>query len=87
LTTCLNVTHATVSNTGTMYAATTCNQVDAVFRSFDRGLTWQSMPALPGGRLVTYPRLGHSLATVREDVLDRLAAFLESIGGNSISPG
>jgi hypothetical protein len=46
--TCLNVVHAVVSNTGTMYAASTCNQVDAVFRSFDRGLTWRAMPALPG---------------------------------------
>jgi predicted alpha/beta-hydrolase family hydrolase len=46
-----------------------------------------AVPALPGGRLVTYPRLGHSLAPVRDDALDRIAAFLAGIDGHSISPG
>jgi pimeloyl-ACP methyl ester carboxylesterase len=40
-----------------------------------------SMPALPSGRLVTYPRLGHSLGPVREDALDRIAAFLAGLDG------
>jgi len=31
---------------------------------------------LPGAQLVTYPRLGHTLAPVLEDVLDRVAAFV-----------
>jgi predicted alpha/beta-hydrolase family hydrolase len=31
---------------------------------------------LPAAELVTYPRLGHTLAAVLEDVLDRVAAFL-----------
>ncbi len=31
---------------------------------------------LPAAELVTYPRLGHTLAPVLEDVLDRVAAFV-----------
>jgi predicted alpha/beta-hydrolase family hydrolase len=31
---------------------------------------------LPGAELVTYPRLGHTLAPVLDDVLDRVAAFV-----------
>ncbi len=31
---------------------------------------------LPGAELVTYPRLGHTLKPVLEDVLDRIAAFV-----------
>jgi hypothetical protein len=31
---------------------------------------------LPDARLVTYPRLGHTLKPVLDDVLDRVAAFL-----------
>lgn len=31
---------------------------------------------LPAAEVVTYPRLGHSLAPVLEDVMDRVAAFL-----------
>jgi len=31
---------------------------------------------LPAAEVVTYPRLGHTLAPVLEDVLDRVAAFL-----------
>ncbi len=34
------------------------------------------MSTLPGGRLVTWPRLGHSLAPVREEALDVVATFL-----------
>ncbi len=37
-----------------------------------------------GGRaeLVTYPRLGHGLKPVLDDVLDRVAAFLRSLEGS-----
>jgi predicted alpha/beta-hydrolase family hydrolase len=35
---------------------------------------------LPDARLVTYPRLGHTLRPVLDDVLDRAAAFLREIG-------
>ena len=35
-----------------------------------------AMPALAHGELVTYPRLGHTLKPVLEDVLDRTAAFI-----------
>ena len=31
---------------------------------------------IPGATLVTYPRLGHTLKPVLEDVLDRVAAFV-----------
>ena len=41
-----------------------------------------AMPLLPDGRLVTYPRLGHGLLPVREDVLDRIAAFLAGLDGS-----
>jgi uncharacterized protein len=34
---------------------------------------------LPSGRLVVYPGLGHDLTTVREDVLDRVAAFVREV--------
>ncbi|MEW5991964.1 MAG: alpha/beta family hydrolase [Chloroflexota bacterium] len=34
---------------------------------------------LPDARLVTYPRLGHTLRPVLDDVLDRVAAFLHGI--------
>ncbi len=37
------------------------------------------VPTLPGGRLVTWPRLGHSLAPVREEALDVVVAFLRGI--------
>ncbi|HET7828192.1 MAG TPA: alpha/beta family hydrolase [Candidatus Limnocylindrales bacterium] len=40
-----------------------------------------AMPALARGSLVTYPRLGHTLATVRADALDRIAAFLGELPG------
>lgn len=35
-----------------------------------------AMARLPNGELVTYPRLGHTLKPVLEDVLDRVAAFV-----------
>jgi predicted alpha/beta-hydrolase family hydrolase len=36
----------------------------------------QAMGGLPEGELVTYPRLGHGLTAVLDDVLDRTAAFI-----------
>ena len=36
---------------------------------------------LPTAELVTYPRLGHTLKPVLEDVLDRVAAFLRQVEG------
>lgn len=36
---------------------------------------------LPEAELVTYPRLGHGLLPVLDDALDRMAAFLTSLGG------
>ena len=38
-----------------------------------------AMPALTAGRLVTWPRLGHSLLPVREAALDLMAAFLAEL--------
>ncbi|MBF8290114.1 MAG: hypothetical protein HW391_1082 [Chloroflexi bacterium] len=35
---------------------------------------------LPDARLVTYPRLGHTLRPVLDDALDRVAAFLREVG-------
>ena len=35
---------------------------------------------LPNAELVTYPKLGHTLKPVLDDVLDRSAAFLEAAG-------
>ena len=34
---------------------------------------------IPGATLVTYPRLGHTLKPVLEDVLDRVRAFVEEL--------
>ena len=34
---------------------------------------------LPGARLVTYPRIGHSLQPVLDDALDRAAAFVHEL--------
>ncbi len=39
----------------------------------------EAMGLLPDGELVTYPRLGHGLKAVLEDVLDRTAAFVEGL--------
>ena len=36
---------------------------------------------LPHGELVTYPRQGHGLAAVLDDVVDRVAAFVRSAAG------
>lgn len=38
-----------------------------------------AMAMLPQGELVTYPRLGHGLKPVLEDVLDRTAAFVRDL--------
>jgi uncharacterized protein len=37
------------------------------------------VPRLVHGELVTYPRLGHTLKPVLDDVLDRVAAFLQGV--------
>jgi predicted alpha/beta-hydrolase family hydrolase len=36
---------------------------------------------MPSAQLVTYPRLGHGLAPVLDDALDRVAAFVRSLAG------
>jgi predicted alpha/beta-hydrolase family hydrolase len=43
------------------------------------GLLEGSVPLLPHGRLVTYPRLGHTLKPVQADALDRIDAFLREM--------
>lgn len=43
------------------------------------GLLEASMPTMPMGRLVTYPRLGHTLKPVQADALDCVAAFLAEL--------
>jgi uncharacterized protein len=40
-----------------------------------------AVPMLAHGELVTYPRLGHTLKPVLDDVLDRVAAFLKGLPG------
>jgi predicted alpha/beta-hydrolase family hydrolase len=40
-----------------------------------------AVPLLPDAELVTYPRLGHTLRPVLDDVLDRVAAFLRRLEG------
>jgi pimeloyl-ACP methyl ester carboxylesterase len=37
---------------------------------------------LPSAELVTYPRLGHTLKPVLEDVLDRTARFIEALSSS-----
>lgn len=44
-----------------------------------------AVPRLPDGRLVTYPRLGHSLKRVMPDALDRIAAFLAGLPDAALS--
>ena len=39
-----------------------------------------AIPLLPNAELVTYPRLGHTLKPVLDDVLDRVASFLAGLG-------
>ncbi len=41
----------------------------------------EAVTRLPNGELVTYPRLGHTLKPVLDDVLDRVAAFIEALPG------
>jgi uncharacterized protein len=41
------------------------------------------VPRLQHAELVTYPRLGHTLKPVLDDVLDRVSAFLEGLPGNA----
>jgi hypothetical protein len=38
-----------------------------------------AVPLLHHGRLVTYPRVGHGLAPVLDDALDRIAAFVAGL--------
>ena len=40
-----------------------------------------AVPRLPDAELVTYPRLGHGLGPVRDEALDRMAAFLDRVSG------
>jgi predicted alpha/beta-hydrolase family hydrolase len=40
---------------------------------------------LPNGELVTYPRLGHTLKPVLDDVLDRVRAFVEGLPQSTAS--
>ena len=39
----------------------------------------EAMTLLPDGELVTYPRLGHGLKPVLDDVLDRTAVFIAAL--------
>lgn len=39
----------------------------------------EAVRSLPHGELVTYPKLGHTLRPVLDDVLDRVAAFIQSL--------
>ena len=39
----------------------------------------EAMALLPHGELVTYPKLGHGLKPVLDDVLDRTAAFIAGL--------
>lgn len=41
----------------------------------------EAVRALRDGRLVVYPGLGHGVAAQREDVLERIVAFVRSVGG------
>lgn len=43
------------------------------------GLLRDAMALLPDGRLVTYPKVGHGLAAVLDDALDRAAAFVTAL--------
>jgi predicted alpha/beta-hydrolase family hydrolase len=38
-----------------------------------------AVPLLPSGELVTYPGIGHGLNRIREDALDRIAAWLSRL--------
>ncbi|HYM83100.1 MAG TPA: alpha/beta family hydrolase [Candidatus Dormibacteraeota bacterium] len=39
----------------------------------------RAVERLPAARLITYPRLGHTLKPVLDDALDRVAAFLQAV--------
>jgi predicted alpha/beta-hydrolase family hydrolase len=39
----------------------------------------EAVPLLPHGELVTYPGIGHGLNRVRDDALDRIAAWLVAL--------
>lgn len=43
-----------------------------------------SMPLLPNGELVTYPRLGHNLRPALDEVLARMAAFLRALDAERV---
>jgi predicted alpha/beta-hydrolase family hydrolase len=47
------------------------------------GLLREAVTRLPNAELVTYPRLGHTLKPVLDDVLDRVAVFLGRIAQSS----
>jgi hypothetical protein len=43
------------------------------------GLLREAVTRIPSATLVTYPRLGHTLKPVLDDVLDRVRAFVEAV--------
>ncbi len=42
----------------------------------------EMVPSLPDAEMVTYPGIGHGLNSVREDALDRIAAWLGELGAS-----
>jgi pimeloyl-ACP methyl ester carboxylesterase len=44
----------------------------------------ETVPRLPDARLVTYPRLGHTLRPVMDDALDRIAEFVRALRGGGV---
>jgi hypothetical protein len=46
------------------------------------GLLRQAVPQLRAAELVTYPGVRHGLNAVREDALDRIAAWLRTLAGS-----
>jgi predicted alpha/beta-hydrolase family hydrolase len=48
------------------------------------GLLRAAVNTLPNASLVTYPRLGHTLRPVLDDVLDRVRAFVDALPGHGI---
>jgi pimeloyl-ACP methyl ester carboxylesterase len=53
----------------------------------DPALLRAAAARLPRGELVLYKGLGHDLAAVREDVLDRIAVFVRALEGAGGGPG
>jgi hypothetical protein len=47
------------------------------------GLLREAVRTLPNAELVTYPRLGHTLRPVLDDVLDRVRAFVAALPDQS----